>query len=85
MNQNIRNLLGFCLGIILAITLLVIGVLLTNVLEHGFWALLSVILIPVSGLIFFLSKKKYIGFGLFFSAIPIVILTFLFIQISKLH
>ncbi len=85
MNQNIKNVLGFFSGIILAITFLAIGVILTNILEHGFWALLSVILIPVSGFIFFLSKKKYIGFGMFFSAIPIIILTFLFIQISKLH
>ncbi|GAA4276266.1 hypothetical protein [Aquimarina mytili] len=87
MNQNIKNVLEYSLGVVLVLVILVIGISLTNVLDELLWVLLSVILIPILGLVLSSSKNKKIGTGILFSFVPVIItlLVYVFIQLSQLH
>jgi len=82
---TLQLILQFCMGILLSILLIAIGLFLTNQIEHGFFIVSFAILVPILDYVFFTHNKKQIAYGMFFSTIPILIIGFSILIASRLH
>ncbi|WP_452598940.1 hypothetical protein [Pontimicrobium sp. MEBiC01747] len=83
--RTLQLILQFCLGILISFLLVLIGIGLANTIEHGFFAILFAVLVPIIGYVFFSYKKKHIAYGMFFSTIPILIIECSILIASRLH
>ena len=64
----------------------VIGFVISNALEHGFWVSMFALAVPVIGwFLFKRTNQKQIGAGMLISSISIGLLAIAFIFLSKLH
>lgn len=75
----------FFMGIILSIVIIIGGLLLTKLIEHGVGIFISIILVPIIGYFFYIDNYKAIGLGMFISTVPIILAGILFMIVSSLH
>ena len=73
------------IGIILSVSLVILGFITTNYTEDGVLLVLFSSSIPCLGIYFYIYKWKYIGLGMLLATIPILLLGLLFIVASNLH
>jgi len=73
------------MGIILSIVIIIGGLLLTKLIEHGVGIFISIILVPIIGYFFYIDNYKAIGLGMFISTVPIILAGILFMIVSSLH
>jgi hypothetical protein len=85
MNTKIKHILFVLLGVIISFVIPFLGLYLTNIFDDGSAVSLSLICLPIVGLLTFKSKYKSVGLGIFIGLIPVGILTFTFITLSQLH
>jgi len=81
----LKKIINISLGILLALVIPFLGLLITNILDHGSAVLLSIIITPFVGLYLLKTKFKQIGIGILIGIIPLAFLTITFIGLSKLH
>jgi hypothetical protein len=79
------KILKYILGFLISIALVVLGIVISNYLDNGFWVSLFTIAVPVIGWYLFKNKQKQIGVGMLICSIPIGLLAILFILLSGLH
>ncbi|WP_028980946.1 hypothetical protein [Sporocytophaga myxococcoides] len=75
----------FFIGVILSIVIIIGGLLLTKLIEHGVGIFISIVLVPIIGYLFYIDNYKAIGLGMFISTVPIIIAGILFMILSSLH
>lgn len=82
---ELKKTFNIILGITLSLGIPFLGLLLTNIINHGFAVVLSIILTPLIGIYLLKNKKKQIGIGILIGLIPLTFLIIVFINLSKLH
>ena len=85
MRDDIKKILFIIIGVITSIIVPILGLYLTNIFEDGFAVASSLIVLPINGFLTFKSKYKPFGIGIFIGLIPVSLLAFIFIIVSKLH
>ena len=85
MRDDIKKILFIIIGVITSFIVPILGLYLTNILEDGFAAALSLIVLPIIGFLAFKSKYKPFGIGIFIGLLPVGLLAIIFIIVSKLH
>jgi hypothetical protein len=85
MSAEIKKILFIIFGVIVSVIIPILGLYLTNIFEDGFAVTMSLIVLSFIGFLTYKSKYKLVGIGIFIGLIPISLLAFMFIIVSKLH
>lgn len=83
--DTVRNIGYFVLGLVASGLVVVAGLALTNVVEHGVFLAISILLLPIAGVYVYKYGKRLLAWGILTCFIPIALLAIIFFIGSSLH